>query len=205
MIKKQEVMDWVTELLYPYGFNKHKRKKYLWLKEEMEFTKYIKLNHSKFGNYFHVEYAFDLHALEREKQGFHHWGQLNLHFWGNEEAMTTKEISKQTIIDLNSSEVLFTEDLKEKLQRIIVVDHPLEESIQDKMNENSPYETAFDLDISIDDKIRKQLMQEVIMQGVVTKLERIHTLDELKKELQTEDEKYFVNRAVEDFFGISNE
>lgn len=174
MIEKQEVIDWVTELLCTYGYNKHKRKKYLWLKEEIEFTKYIKLNHSNFGNYFHVEYAFDLHALEREKQGFHHWGQINLHFWGSRTGLNTEEGFKK-------------------------------ESFQDVTNESSSYKTAFDLDIPLDDKIRKQLMQEVIIEGVVNKLERIQTLDDLKKELQTEDEKYFVSLAVEDFLGISNE
>ena len=97
VIEKQEVIDWVTELLCTYGYNKHKRKKYLWLKEEIEFTKYIKLNHSNFGNYFHVEYAFDLHALEREKQGFHHWGQINLHFWGSRKGLNTEEGFKRRV------------------------------------------------------------------------------------------------------------
>jgi len=201
-VEKQEVVDWVTEILQPFGYSKHKRKKYVWWKDETGFTKYIELNHSNFGNYFHVEYAFDLHALEREKKGFHHSNQLNLHFFEKTGESGTEDNSNERLYELDSFDALFTADVKADTQRILSEGYSEEESIHDKLNGNSPYETAFDFDLPLDDTTRKELMREVIVQGVVIKLERLHNLDELKRELQTEDEKYFVSIVVQEFFGL---
>lgn len=201
---KKEFTSLITEFLKEHGYIKHKRKKNLWLKEEEQLTKYVKLNHSNFGNYYHLEYAFDLQGLEKDQVDFHHWDQVNLHHYKRtNNALEELETSPSADEPGDTLEKLFTDDGITEIENIKSGAYTEDEWIQRSLKKDPPYVNAFDMDVPLDEGARMELVKDVLENAVLAKLERVQTLEDVKQLLQTEDERYFITDDVRSFLGLT--
>lgn len=201
---KKEFASLITEFLKQHGFTKHKRKKNLWLKEEEQLTKYVKLNHSSFGNYYHLEYAFDLQGLEKDGLDFHIWDQVNLHHYKRTPKAVEELEASPSVNEPNNTLVkLFTDDVITEIEKLKSGAYTEDEWIQRSLEKDPPYVNAFDLDVPLDEGMRIEFVKGVIENAVLAKLGRIQTLEDVKQLLQTEDERYFVTDDVRSFLGLT--